>query len=143
MGSRSFFVQVGDGFERDVRIDRAGAVADQQAEMMGLARLAGFDDQPALHARAFADQVMMHRRSREQRRDRRMIRDRRLDHSTRIDAPSFTALRGVGHQLFERGLSPSSPSETLKSIGSVTARRSPTATWRGVFPDRRWKESAA
>ena len=46
--------------ERQVRIDGAGAVADEQGEMMHLARLAAFEDQADLGARPFADQMMVH-----------------------------------------------------------------------------------
>ena len=45
-----------------------GAVARQRAEMMDFARFARFDDQAGLHAQTLADQMMMHRRSRQQRR---------------------------------------------------------------------------
>ena len=50
--------------EREIRIDRAGAVADEQAKCMHLARFAGFDDQADPRARALADQMMMHGASR-------------------------------------------------------------------------------
>ena len=35
-------MHVGERFERDIRIDRAGAVADQQAEVMRLRALRRF-----------------------------------------------------------------------------------------------------
>ena len=59
--------------EGQVGIDGAGAVADQQGEVMHLARLAALEDQADLGARAFADQVMMHAGDRQQRRDRRVV----------------------------------------------------------------------
>ena len=62
-----------DRFERDVRIDRADAVADQQREVMHLARLAGFEHEADARAQAFADQIVMQARDREQRRDRREL----------------------------------------------------------------------
>ena len=46
--------------ERQVRIDRAGAVAGQQGEVLHFARLARLDDQSAAGARFFAKQMMMH-----------------------------------------------------------------------------------
>ena len=52
--------------EREIRIDRAGAVSDQQAEMHHLARLAGLDDQSHARARPLANQMMMHGAGREQ-----------------------------------------------------------------------------
>ena len=48
------------GFEGQVRIDGPGAVAEQTAEVMDLARLAGFDHEAAAGAQAFADQVVVH-----------------------------------------------------------------------------------
>ncbi len=56
--------------EREIRVDRLGAIARQHAEMMHLARFAGLDHQAGRGAQAFADQMMMYRRGREQRRDR-------------------------------------------------------------------------
>ena len=44
---------------------------------MHLARLAGLDDEAGLHAQALADQVVVHRRGRQQRRDRRCARPTR------------------------------------------------------------------
>ena len=45
--------------EREIRIDRARAVADEQREMMHFARFAGFQHQADPRARAFANQMMM------------------------------------------------------------------------------------
>ncbi len=65
-GSNRPQCQIFQGLERQVRIDRAGAIADQQREVHHLARLAGFDNQRYLRARAFADQVVVHGRQRQQ-----------------------------------------------------------------------------
>ena len=47
--------------KRDIWIDCAGAVADQEAKVMGFAGLAGFDDQAALRpASALANEIVMH-----------------------------------------------------------------------------------
>ena len=59
------------GVEREVRVHRRGAVAEQQREVVHLARLGGLDHQARLHADAVADEVLLHRGEREQRRDRR------------------------------------------------------------------------
>jgi hypothetical protein len=59
--------------ERQVRVDHAGAVAEQQRAVMHFARVARFDDERAARARAFADEVMVHARRRQQARDRRVI----------------------------------------------------------------------
>ena len=63
--------------EREIRIDGAAAVADEQREMMHLARFAGFEHQADARAQAFADQMMMQAGDREQRRDRREFLVRR------------------------------------------------------------------
>ena len=63
--------------ERQIRIDGAGAVADQQREVMHFARVAAFDDQRRAVARAFAHQVMVHAGGRQQARNRRQLADSR------------------------------------------------------------------
>ena len=54
----------------EVRIDRFGAIACKHAEMVDLARFAGFHHQPGLHAQTLADQLVMDRAGRERDRDR-------------------------------------------------------------------------
>ncbi len=66
-------MHVGQRFKRDIRIDRACAITNQQAEVMRFARFAGFDDQPALRSSAFADEVVMNRRRRQQAGDRSFV----------------------------------------------------------------------
>jgi hypothetical protein len=56
--------------EGEIGVDRLGAVAGKQAEMMHFARLTGFDDETDGRAQTLADQVMMHGRRRQQRRNR-------------------------------------------------------------------------
>ena len=58
--------QVLDGLEREVRVDRARAVADEQRHVMHLARIARLDHEPDLRARLLADQVVVHRCSHQQ-----------------------------------------------------------------------------
>jgi hypothetical protein len=62
---RQFVVQRGDGLEREVRMDRLGAVAGENGEVVDLARRAGLDDEPGGRAQAFAHQVLVHGRERE------------------------------------------------------------------------------
>ena len=62
-----------DRFERDVGIDGAAAVADEQREMVHLARLAGLEHQADARAQAFADQIVMQPGDREQRGHRRVV----------------------------------------------------------------------
>ena len=59
--------------EREIRIHRARAVAEQQRAVMHFARVARFDDERAARAGALADQVMVHAGGREQARNRRAI----------------------------------------------------------------------
>ena len=56
--------------EGEVRVDRFGAIARQTAEMVDFARVAGLDHEADGGAQALADEVVMHRRGREQSRDR-------------------------------------------------------------------------
>ncbi len=70
-GQFALTYHVVERLEGQVRIDGAGAVADEQGEVMHLARLAALEDQADLGARALADQVMMHPGDGEQGRDRR------------------------------------------------------------------------
>ena len=57
--------------ERQVRVDGAGAVAEQQRAVVHFARVARLDDQRAARALAEADQMMVHARGRQQAGDRR------------------------------------------------------------------------
>ena len=59
--------------EGQVRIDRAGAVAGQQGEVMHLAGFARFDDQAAARAALFAHQVMVHAAGGQQGRNRHQL----------------------------------------------------------------------
>ena len=64
----------GQRLEREIGIDRFGAIAGETGEMMDLARFAGLDDEADRGAKPLADQVMMHGRSREQGGDRDAVR---------------------------------------------------------------------
>ena len=71
---RKPLVQMLDRFQRQVRMDRFGAVAGEQRKMMNFARRARFDDQPGARAKPVADQVLMHRRGGQERRNRHQLR---------------------------------------------------------------------
>ena len=73
-GVRQAGQQGRDGLEGQVRVDRLGAVAGEQAEIVDLARLAGLHHQADLGAQPLADQMMVHRRRRQQRRDGDVVR---------------------------------------------------------------------
>ena len=65
--------QVLDRLHREVRVDRGGAVADQQGDVVHLAHVAGLDEQADLGAGLLPDQVVVHGRGQQQRRDRRQV----------------------------------------------------------------------
>ena len=62
-----------DRLERHVRVDRRRTESDQRGHVMHLAGVTRLDDQADLGAAAFANQVVVHRRYRQQRRDRRQL----------------------------------------------------------------------
>jgi hypothetical protein len=62
-----------EGFEGEVRVDGSGAVADEQGEVMDLARLAALQDEADPGARALADQVVVNTRDGQERRDRGVV----------------------------------------------------------------------
>ena len=72
-GEQAFLDHLVDGLEGQVRVDRADAVADQQREVVHLARLAGLEHEAHARAQALADQVVVQARDRHQRRDRREV----------------------------------------------------------------------
>jgi hypothetical protein len=63
-------VHVGERVEGQVGVDGFGAIAGQGGELVHFARFAGFHHQANRGAQALADQVVVHRRRRQQRRDR-------------------------------------------------------------------------
>ena len=62
-----------DRLEGEVGVDRAGAVAHQEAEVVGLARLAGFEHQAHLGARPGPHEVVVDRGHGQERRDRGVL----------------------------------------------------------------------
>ena len=92
--------------EGEIGIDRLGAVAGEAAEVMHLARLAGFDDEADRRAQALADEVMMHRRAGEQRRHRNVLgAGAPIRQDDDVDAFAHRGL-GARAQGFERVLEP-------------------------------------
>lgn len=65
--------QVLDGLHRQVRVDRGGAVADEQRDVVDLADVPGLDQQPHLGALLGADEVVVDGRGEQQRRDRGVL----------------------------------------------------------------------
>ena len=70
-GEFAFADEVLDGLERQVRVDRRGAEADEHRDVMHLAGVTAFDDKGDGGAFLGADQVVVHGRNGQQRRDRR------------------------------------------------------------------------
>ena len=62
--------------EGHVGVHRAGAVAEQEREVVHLPGVAGLDQEPDAHARAVAHQVAVHRAQRQQARHRHHVRAR-------------------------------------------------------------------
>ncbi len=62
-----------DGLEGEVGVDRAGAVADQEAEVVRLARLPGLEHETHLGARSGSHEVMVDRGDGQERRDRGVL----------------------------------------------------------------------
>ena len=62
-----------EGLEGQVGVDGAAAVADEQGEVVDLARFAGFEHEADAGARAGADQVMVQAGDGQQRRDGRVL----------------------------------------------------------------------
>ncbi len=71
---RQFTLHGGERLEGEIRVDRLGAIAGQDREVMDLAGVSGLDDKADRGALAVADQVMMHAGGGEQRRDRDAVR---------------------------------------------------------------------
>ena len=83
-------------------MDRLRAVAGEQREVVHLARRAGLDHEPRAGAQALADEVLMHRRGREQRGNRQQIgRHLAVGHDQDVVA-EVNGVLGRGRQRRER-----------------------------------------
>ena len=84
---RHDLVQLGERFQREIRVDCLGAVPGEQREMMHLARRSGFDDEASAGAQPLAHKVLVHGGGREQRRDRHQLgRDVAVGHDQDVEA---------------------------------------------------------
>ena len=70
---RQLVLHADQRLEGEIGIDRFRAVAGEAREMMHLARLAGFHHHADRGAQSVADQVVVHRRGRQQHRDRNAV----------------------------------------------------------------------
>ena len=66
VGVRPLAGHLGEGLERDVRVDGARAVAEEEGYLAHVPRLAGLDDDADLRAKALTDEVVMQARSRQE-----------------------------------------------------------------------------
>src|SRR5262249_54185396 len=92
------------GFESEVGVDGAGAVADQQGEMHHLARLGRLDNERHLGAGFFADQVVVDGGECQQAGDRCVLE---IDAAVGEDeqrVTRFDRLRGLAAELGQRTL---------------------------------------
>ena len=71
-GQQPLAQQVVQALEGEIRVDRAGAVAHEQRDVVHFAGVARLDQQAALGAGALAHQVMVHAGGRQQAGDRRV-----------------------------------------------------------------------
>ncbi len=91
-------------------MDRLRAVAGQHGEVMHFARRAGLDDQAGRGAQAFAHQVLVDRRQRQQRRDRDLRRGSRARSLTiRMLWPPLIASTASAHSDASLASTPSLP----------------------------------
>ena len=99
---RHDLVQLGERFQREIRVDRLGAVTGEQCEMMHFARRSGLDDQPGAGAQTLAHQVLVHGGGCEQRRNRHQLgRDIAVGHDQDVEAEADRVL-GVRAEARER-----------------------------------------
>ncbi len=116
---RQRFLHRDQGFEREIGVDRFGAVTGEAGEVMHFARLAGFHDETDRRAQALADQMMMHSRAGEQRRDRHAFgADLAVRQDDDVEAVAH-GLFGVGLQLLQRGLKAGRACSAAKVVSSV------------------------
>ena len=104
MRQQAAALQVVQRLDGQIRIDGAGAVADEQREVHHLARLAALDDQRHLRAGLLAHQAIVHRGHRQQAGNRRVGR---IDAAVGEDQQRVAGIdgeRGAGAQVVERVL---------------------------------------
>ena len=78
-GQQAAALEIVERLDGQIRIDGAGAVADEQGEVHHLARLAAFDDERDLGAGLFAHQAVVHGGHGQQAGNGRVGGDRRRD----------------------------------------------------------------
>ena len=111
-----------DRLQRQPRMDRRRAVADQAGEVVDVPGVAALDDQVDPHAGAGRDQVVVDRPDRHQRRDRRAVR---ADRPVRDDQDRRALLRPPQRRPSQSASTPrcrpAAPSATANVASSVRA----------------------
>ena len=67
---RNLPVQFGKRLQREIRVDRLGAIPGEQSKVMNLSRRSRLDDEAHRSAQTFFHEMLVHRRGRQQRRYR-------------------------------------------------------------------------
>ena len=107
------------GLHRQVRVHRAGAVPDEQREVMHLARLPALHDQRAARPRSLADQVVVQRGHRQQRGNRRRLRVVAAIREHQQIEPFRDALGSLPAQVLERAAQRRSVAAGLEQGGKL------------------------
>ena len=110
--------------EREVRVDDPGAVPEEQRAMMHFARVARFDDQGAARPRAFADEVMVHARRRQQARDRGVVA---IDAAVRQDQDVVAGGQRIARPALQPRHRPLEPGAVLTRVERHRQREAPEA----------------
>ena len=128
-----------DRLERQVRVDRGGAEADEQRHVVDLAGVAGLDDQADPGPGPLADEVVVDRRRQQQRRDRRQLgrSSCRSERTMRL-APSAMAVGDPCADVVDGlGQRPAALGRRLAGLAGVATGKSPSmakALKPGVSP---------
>jgi hypothetical protein len=93
------FLHRGECLEREVRVERLGAVAGEHREVVHLARRTGLDHEADLGAQAGANQMVVHGAGGQQHRDRQV-------RGIGLAVGEDQNVRAVVHRLFRSGAQP-------------------------------------
>ncbi len=115
------------GLHREIRVDRARAVADEEGDVVHLAHVTGLDDDADLHARLLTNQVVVHGREHQQRRDRSQVARRVAVAEHQELRPGLDRLVGLlAHLLQSLGEALGAVVDAVETTDDV--RRAPSAS---------------
>lgn len=119
-----------DRLERQIRIDRAYPIAEQQRIMMHFPRLARFQQQADLRPRPLPNEMVMQAGYRQQRRNGRFLfADAAVGEDEQIVPLPNDPIRRFAHRL-QRLAETIRPRDAVNRIGSVIARKPGKRIWR-------------